>query len=160
MSGRISGRTSQPKTFTPSLGVRADLSFSRLGRVTFVGEIQTGGLANGGIVQKAPTPPIGPKKALSGEFPLPPRDVQRNRSQSAPSVSPRLDFFVVFHSDFGVNFCRNFPIRDTQTLENVALGKFHQTFTPNFTTPLAQKTGENYHPALLQGGCSERRLHV
>ena len=42
-----------------------------------------GGLANGGLAQKAP---IGPKKALSGEFLLPPRscEVRRNRSQSAP----------------------------------------------------------------------------
>ena len=46
------------------------------------GEIQTGGLANGGLAQKAP---IGPKKALSGEFLLPPRgcQVRRNRSRSA-----------------------------------------------------------------------------
>ena len=42
-----------------------------------------GGLANGGLAQKAP---IGPKKALSGEFLLPPSscEVRRNRSQSAP----------------------------------------------------------------------------
>ena len=42
-----------------------------------------GGLANGGLAQKAP---IRPKKALSGEFLLPPRgcEVQRNRSRSAP----------------------------------------------------------------------------
>ena len=47
------------------------------------GEIQRGGLVNGGLAQKAP---IGPKKALSGEFLLPPRscEVQRNRSRSAP----------------------------------------------------------------------------
>ena len=42
-----------------------------------------GGLANGGLAQKAP---IGPKKALSGAFSLPPRgcEVWRNWSQSAP----------------------------------------------------------------------------
>ena len=42
-----------------------------------------GGLTNGGLAQKAP---IGPKKALSGEFLLPPLgcEVRRNRSQSAP----------------------------------------------------------------------------
>ena len=41
------------------------------------------GLANKGLAQKAP---IGPKKALSGEFLLPPCgcEVQRNQSQSAP----------------------------------------------------------------------------
>ena len=42
-----------------------------------------GGLANGGLARKAP---IGPKRALSGQFLLFPRGggVRRNRSRSAP----------------------------------------------------------------------------
>ena len=46
-------------------------------------------------------------------------------------------------------------VSDPQTLENVARGKFHQNLTPNFTTPLAEKNGENFHSALLHGSCSE-----
>ena len=58
--------------------------------------------------------------------------------------------FSVFHTVFGVTFWGNF-LSDTQTLENIA----HQNFTPNFTTPFAEKNGENVHSALLQGSCSE-----
>ena len=58
-----------------------------LQKCTYNWENPKGGLANGGLAQKAP---IGPKKALSGEFLLPPRgcEVRRNRSRSAPK-SPR-----------------------------------------------------------------------
>ena len=40
-----------------------------------------------------------------------------------------------------------FSASDTQTLENVARGIFHKNFTPNFTTPLAEKNREkNFTP--------------
>ena len=37
-----------------------------------------------------------------------------------------------------------FSASDTQTLENVAHGKFHKNFTSNFTTPLAERKYEKH----------------
>ena len=65
-----------------------------------------------------------------------------------------------FSQRFGREILVKFSASDTQILENIARGKFHQNFMPNLMTPLADKNREKIHSALLQGSCSELQHQV
>ena len=86
-----------------------------------------------------------------------------NRDKDRHQKSTIFSSFV-FHRlrpvDFRREMCGKFSNSCTQTLENVARGKFQQRFTANFTTPLAEKnrkTEKTCTPNFcrLQGGCSD-----
>ena len=88
-----------------------------------------------------------------GDLKMGSRRVAVNRAQKSISATPQQSEicvkFSVFHTVLASNLVKCSD-SETQTLENVARGKFHQNFTRNFTTPLAEKNGENVHCALLQ----------